>query len=239
MPKISGRTLSRRTAIGALSIAALSLVAAAPAAPAPAWSSKISTSAIGAYIVGNPAAKVRLVEYFSYTCSHCGEFARDGDIPLKTQYIDKGLVVFEYRNLVRDPVDLTAALLARCGGAKTFAANHHAIFMAQPVWLAKVQKAPEAMVKSWYVGTESERARKIAADTGLGALMAKRGYTQAQMNACFDSEVTRAELEGMTNIGLGADHVRGTPAFFINGRHVDVTVWSAIKTQLDAALKAS
>ena len=222
MPKISGRTLSRRTAIGALSIAALSLVAAAPAAPAPAWSSKISTSAIGAYIVGNPAAKVRLVEYFSYTCSHCGEFARDGDVPLKTQYIDKGLVVFEYRNLVRDPVDLTAALLARCGGAKTFAANPHAIFMAQPVWLAK-----------------SERARKIAADTGLGALMSKRGYTQAQMNACFDSEVTRAELEGMTNIGLGADHVRGTPAFFINGRHVDVTVWSAIKTQLDAALKAS
>ena len=227
MPKISGRTLSRRTAIGALSIAALSLVAAAPAAPAPAWSSKISTSAIGAYIVGNPAAKVRLVEYFSYTCTHCGEFARDGDVPLKAQYIDKGLVVFEYRNLVRDPVDLTAALLARCGGAKAFAANHHAIFMAQPVWLTKVQKAPEAMVKSWYVGT------------GLGALMAKRGYTQAQMNACFDSEVTRAELEGMTNIGLGADHVRGTPAFFINGRHTDVTVWSAIKTQLDAALKAS
>lgn len=233
------RPTSRRIAVAVAATAALALFAAATPAQPVRWSAKVETSPIGAYIVGNPNAKVRLVEYFSYTCSHCGEFARDGDVPLKTQYIDKGLVVFEYRNLVRDPVDLTAALLARCGGAKAFAANHHAIFMAQPVWLAKVQKAPEAMVKSWYVGTESERARKIAADTGLGALMAKRGYTQAQMNACFDSEVTRAELEGMTNIGLGADHVRGTPAFFINGRHVDVTVWSAIKTQLDAALKAS
>ena len=176
MPKISGRTLSRRTAIGALSIAALSLVAAAPAAPAPAWSSKISTSAIGAYIVGNPAAKVRLVEYFSYTCSHCGEFARDGDVPLKTQYIDKGLVVFEYRNLVRDPVDLTAALLARCGGAKTFAANHHAIFMAQPVWLADWQSGMcwNAPPTSWPCGTGStvpiRMAETIWACAGLPSI---------------------------------------------------------------------
>jgi hypothetical protein len=43
---------------------------------------------------------------------------RQGRLPLKTQYIDRGLVLFEYRNLVRDPVDMTAALLARCGGER-------------------------------------------------------------------------------------------------------------------------
>src|SRR3546814_5533810 len=93
------------------------LTAAAPPA-ATAWSATIGESGIGAYSVGNPQAKVKLVEYFSYTCSHCAEFAKEAGVPLKAQYIDKGSVLFEYRNLIRDPVDMTAAMLARCGGAK-------------------------------------------------------------------------------------------------------------------------
>lgn len=231
------RVASRSLAIAALAGSAALLVAAA--APAKLWSTNISTSAIGAHVVGNPAAKVKLVEYFSYTCSHCADFSKLGDLPLKTQYIDKGLVLFEYRNLVRDPVDMTAALLARCGTIGSFAGNHRAIFAAQPVWLDKVVKATDAQKTSWYQGTTGERARKIAADTGLSALMQKRGFSAAAVNACLDSEVAQAEITGMTNIARNADRVRGTPAFFINGREVGVTEWPALKTRLDAALKGS
>ena len=229
----------RRLAVAALAGSALALlIAAAPAKPT-LWSSNISISSVGAHIVGNPKAKVKLVEYFSYTCSHCADFAKLGSAPLKTQYIDKGLVLFEYRNLVRDPVDMTAALLARCGPVGAFDGNHQAIFAAQPVWLTRVIKASDAQKTSWYQGDTGARARKIAADTGLAALMQKRGYTAAQVNACLDSEVAQAEVTGMTNIGLGADRVRGTPTFFLNGRDVEVTAWAALKTKLDAALKGS
>ncbi|WP_422059799.1 thioredoxin domain-containing protein [Sphingopyxis sp.] len=228
----------RALATAALAGSALALVAAA--APAkPLWSANIATSAIGAHIVGNPDAKVKMVEYFSYTCSHCAEFSKLGDGPLKLQYIDKGLVLFEYRNLVRDPVDMTAALLARCGTVNNFAGNHRAIFAAQPVWLDKVVKASTAQKTSWYEGTTGQRARKIAADTGLLALMQKRGYTVAALHACLDSEVAQAEITGMTNIAIRADDVHGTPAFFINGREAGVTAWPAVKTKLDAALKGS
>ncbi|WP_083734350.1 thioredoxin domain-containing protein [Sphingopyxis sp. KK2] len=213
---------------------------AAKAAPAaPRWSSTITTSGIGAYSIGNPAAKVKLVEYFSYTCHVCGDFARAATAPLKTLYIDKGLVLFEYRNLVRDPIDMTAALLARCGGPKAFAGNHAAIFAGQPALLDKVTKATDAQKTSWFEGTTGERARKIAADTGLTALMSARGYTAAQQNACLDDGVAQAELTGMTNIGRNADRVAGTPAFFLNGRRVEVTAWPAVKSQLDLALKPS
>lgn len=239
----------RAAAAAAIAGSTIALIAAAaPAKPAaskaavpkaPAWSATVTVSPIGAHIVGNPNAKIRLVEYFSYTCSHCADFAKLGDVPLKTQYIDKGLVLFEYRNLVRDPVDMTAALLARCGTIGAFAGNHQAIFAAQPVWLDKVVKASDAQKNSWYEGTTAERARKIAADTGLGALMQKRGYTAAQLNACLDSEVAQAEVTGMTNIARGADRVRGTPTFFINGSRAEVVEWPALKTKLDAALKAS
>jgi protein-disulfide isomerase len=171
--------LDRRTAVLALSGAALTLLAATPAKPA-AWSQTVTTSPIGAVLAGNPDAKVRLVEYFSYTCHVCADFAKAGSLPLKTQYVDRGLVLLEYRNLVRDPVDMTAALLARCGGPKAFAGNHQAIFAAFPAFIAKVQKATEAQQKSWFEGTTAERARKIAAGTGLTALMrAPRLHTGA------------------------------------------------------------
>lgn len=230
--------LDRRTAVFALSGAALTLLAATPVKPAAA-SSAVTTSSIGAFVVGNPAAKIRLVEYFSYTCHVCADFAKAGSLPLKTQYIDRGLVLLEYRNLVRDPVDMTAALLARCGGANAFVRNHEAIFASFPALIAKIQKATEAQKTSWFEGTTGERARKIAADTGLMALMRARGFTQAQLDAALDSEVARAELTGMTNIGLSADRIEGTPTFFINGRNAEVTAWLALKSKLDLALKAS
>lgn len=231
--------LDRRTAVLALSGAALTLIAAAPAKPAAAWSRAVTTSPIGAFVVGNPAAKVKLVEYFSYTCHICADFAKAGTLPLKTGYIDRGLVLFEYRNLVRDPVDMVAALLARCGGPQAFAGNHQAIFAAFPAFMAKIQKATEAQKKSWFEGTTGERARKIGAGTGLTALMRARGYTQTQIDAALDSEVAQAELTGMTNIALSADRVGGTPTFFVNGRNAEVTAWPALKSKLDLALKAA
>src|SRR3546814_8942324 len=108
--------LDRRTAVLALSGAALTLIGATPTKSA--WSQSVTTSPIGAFVAGNPAAKVRLVEYFSYTCHICADFTKASAVPLKTGCVDRGLVLFEYRNLVRDPVDMTAALLARAGGAK-------------------------------------------------------------------------------------------------------------------------
>lgn len=214
------------------------LSAAAPPAATP-WSATTGESGIGAYSVGNPQAKVKLVEYFSYTCSHCAEFAKEAGVPLKAHYIDKGSVLFEYRNLIRDPVDMTAAMLARCGGAKAFAANHQAIFAAQPVWLAKAAKMTKEQQAPWYQGALGERTTRIAADVGLDALMRGRGYSAAQIKACLSSGVAEAELMGMTNIGLNADRVKGTPTFFINGRRAEVGHWADLKTLLDAAIKGS
>ena len=82
-------------------------------------------------------------------------------------------------------------------------------------------------------------ASPIGQDTGLSAIMQKRGYTTAQIGTCLDSEVAQAEIAGMTNIGQNADRVAGTPTFFINGRNAAVVQWTALKTKLDAALKGS
>lgn len=233
-PEFASFRLGRRTAIAALSgTAMLLLTAAAP------WTSSVSRTSIGAHLIGNPAAKVRLVEYFSYTCGACGHFAKSSSAPLNTQFINSGKALVEYRNLVRDPVDMTAALLARCGRADAFYGNHQAIFAAQTSWMSKVQKASEAQQKSWYEGDAAARAKRIAVDSGLFGLMRARGYSAAALDACLASEVSLAELTAMTNIGRTADQVRSTPSFFVNGSRVESIEWTAVKSALDAALKGA
>lgn len=225
--------VTRRAAIIAFSGAAMLMFTAA----AQPWTNTVSRTNIGAHAIGNPAAKTRLVEYFSYTCGACGHFATNSGALLNNQYVSKGTVIVEYRNLIRDPLDMTAALLARCGRPTQFYGNHQAIFTAQRQWIGKVQAATEAQQKSWYEGDMTERTKRMAVDSGLFALMKQRGYNDAQLNACLASEVSLAELTSMTNIGRTQDHVTGTPSFFVNGAAVGSLEWDRIKTALDAALK--
>lgn len=229
---IRASLFSRRAAVSVFSGAALLLLTGA-AAP---WASTVSRNDIGAHVIGNPAAEVRLVEYFSYTCGACGYFAKNADPLVKSQYVAKGTVQVEYRNLVRDPLDMTAALLARCGRASAFYGNHHAIFSAQSQWVGKVQAASEAQQKSWYEGPTGQRTKRMAVDSGLFALMKTRGYTDAQLDACLASEASLAALTSMTNLGRTQDHVTGTPSFFVNGQSVGGIEWDRVKTALDAAL---
>ena len=42
--------------------------------------------------MGNPNAKVKLIEFGSLTCPHCGEFEEKGAQPLIDNYVKKRLV---------------------------------------------------------------------------------------------------------------------------------------------------
>src|SRR3546814_20972873 len=79
----------------------------------------------------------------------------------------------------------------------------------------------------------------MAAETGPTALLRGGGETEEPLDAARGSEVAQAELTGMTNIGRSADHVEGTPSFFINGRNAEVTAWPALNSKLDLAPKAA
>ena len=109
------------------------------AAPAVNWTTRVALSPIGGHVMGNPAAPTKLVEYVSYTCSHCAHFVGEASAPLKADYVKGGRVSVEARNAVRDKYDLAAALLARCGGPKRFFGNHEALFANQDAWMEQLQ----------------------------------------------------------------------------------------------------
>ena len=104
-------------------LAAAPLLIGATPAKQVNWTATVTQGTNGAFIMGNPKAKVRLVEYVSYTCSHCAHFVGESKVPLKRDYVAKGLVSVELRNAVLNQYDLAAALSARCGGSGRFFGN--------------------------------------------------------------------------------------------------------------------
>ncbi len=223
--------------------AAVPLMAAAapPPEPSPQKSAAQNSAApvtltpIGGHLLGNPKARTKIVEYASYTCPHCAMFEAEGAPAIKANYVRRGLASFELRNLIRDPVDLTTALLARCGPTSRFFANHELIMRNQPVWLSAAQTSTPETRKSWFEGSYGERMGKIAKDTGLFKLMQSNGYTSAQLNACLSDEAAQKTVSAMTEDAqkLG---VKGTPSFLLNGKLLDgVYSWQALKPLLPAA----
>lgn len=219
------------------SVAAALSVTMAVAAPAAAqdtdWTQRVTVSAVGGHIIGNPLAKHALTEYVSYTCNHCASFEMQSHLPLKSDFIAKGHVNAEVRNYVRDPLDLTAAMLARCGGSSKFFGNHRALMSAQSSYLQAAQSASQATRESWYEGAIADRLKKIASDTGLYAILEKRGFTKAQMNVCLSNETEQRKIVAMTKFATDTLKISGTPSFTLNGKVVDnVHSWPALRPQL-------
>lgn len=216
-------------------LASLALIGAAPAAPN--WATTVMQGANGAYVMGNPKAKVRLVEYASYTCGHCAHFSEEASVPLKRDYVARGNVSFEFRNAVRDQFDMTAALLARCGGAGRFFGNTDAIMASQPQWLGKAQAFLDANNARLAKLPPSEGFKAIMRGVGLDAVMKTRGFTVAQLDACLVNKPNQDRVVALTRQAWQVDKILGTPAFKINdvmltgNGHWDI-VEGAIKSAL-------
>ncbi|GMM92851.1 thioredoxin domain-containing protein [Qipengyuania sp. MTN3-11] len=184
--------------------------------------------------LGNPDAETKLVEYMSYTCSHCADFAREGEGAIKLAYIPTGKVSFEIRHLLRDPVDLTAALLTHCGEANRFMANHAAVILKQDEWLAAARATTQAQRSRWQFGSNAARRQAIASDLGFYEIMETRGYERTQLDRCLTDE-TKATALAETSMRDMRDHgIQGTPSFLVNGELLDgVHAWRALQPELD------
>jgi protein-disulfide isomerase len=218
--RLRSKNMSRRSAFHRVSLAGFILLGAVTAYAAPAklnWLLTVAVSDKGSHIMGNPAAPTKIVEYMSYTCGHCANFETNDAPLLKSQYIATGKASFEVRNLVLNAVDLTAAMLARCGGKGRFFGNHKHLLATQKVWLGKankISKATDAKLQAEdYVGYMNG----VYVETGLSNIMQQRGVTLAQGKACIADKAAFKTILDMSDEGT-AMGVDGTPSFLINGK---------------------
>lgn len=202
------------------------------AAPAKTnWLQTFSLTPKGSHIIGNPAAATKLVEYASYTCGHCAHFETD-DVPqIKTQFVATGKVSFEIRNLVRDPMDLTAALLARCGGKGRFFGNHRQLMATQAQWAngSKLSKSTIDLLEAKNIVGFMQGAYT---ELGLDKIMAQRGVTAAQAKTCLADKAAFNSVIKMTDEATDVLKINSTPTLLINGKIVDGHDFATLKPLL-------
>jgi len=166
-------------------------------------------------VLGNADAPVTVVEYASFTCSHCADFHADVLPQLKARYIDTGLVKLVFRDLPTPPAEVaaTAAGLARCAAPERY------FDVADTLMTGQAQMLSSQQVMPWYQ-----------------AAIAVSDRTQAQIETCLADPATLQALRDGQEVAHSLN-VNSTPSVFVNGTRVQDTslagVTAAIVPLLD------
>lgn len=220
-----------RRVLLALLVLALPAQMAIAAAPATDWSKVSQRLPSGAFLLGNPAAPVRLIEYLSLTCSHCAHFEDQGIAPLTAKYIAPGRVSYEVRHALRDGLDLAGSMIARCRGPQSFFVLLPKVFAQQTIWFSRAQAWER--IEQVEGQSPEQLLPKLARGAGFDSLY---GIAPAAMDSCLANDGEQKLLTAQADEAWHHANISGTPAFMINGvLHDDIGEWP----QLDAALAAA
>jgi len=197
------------------------------------WGDTVTITEEDGYVLGNPDAPLKLVEYASHTCGACANFSAQAKAGIK-EYVASGVVSFEQRNLVRDPIDLTIATLVRCGAKENMQplsdrawTNLEATFAAVNQNGAAYQAAGEAPLEQRFVG--------IAEAAGLIDFFAANGLSEDQQRACLTDTATIETIANNSSSQAEELSINVTPSFILNGRRLEVNQWRDIEPLLQRA----
>ncbi|WP_373488981.1 thioredoxin domain-containing protein [Blastomonas sp.] len=196
------------------------------------WAETVTKTGDGYYVLGNPQAPIKLVEYASLTCPACANFAETAFATIRDKYVASGRVSFEMRNFVREPMDLTASLLTRCGSEATYFALTEEVMANQEAMFTKAQAMGEERYGQVLAMPDGQRYVALAEAVGLTDFFAQRGVSRDQANQCLSDVGAARALADNTGKASRDEGIQGTPTFFINGRQIDYSGWPALEAEL-------
>lgn len=192
--------LTRRAALAISAAFAAGSVMAAPAALPDDMS------------LGNPKARIHVIEYASLSCPHCAHFNETVFAGFKTRWVDTGKARYTLKEMLTAPEQVAAAgaLLARCAGPAKYFKVVDEVFRSQPRWA-------DGKIKSVLM--------EIAAANGVSA---------DQFNACMQDQAALDALTLRAKRAFEVDGVDSTPTVFVNG--VKLNPLPQSPAEMDAAI---
>ena len=97
-------------------------------------------------VLGDPGARVTIIEFASLSCPHCAEFHKTRFDWLKENYIDTGKVRFIFRDFPLNRPALLGSMVAHCAEPSKYFAYLSLLFKNQEKW-AFSQPVEEQLVK--------------------------------------------------------------------------------------------
>ncbi len=193
------RRFALLTVLAALTLPAVAAArpkAKAPVKPAPA----AAPQAPADMAMGDPKAKVTIIEYGSVACPFCARFNETVLPDIKAKYVDTGKVRYVYRPMLTGVQSIAASgeLMAECAGKDRYFSVVNAVMRGQHEFYA--------------MGENDMLARPV-----LLRIAASYGMDEKAFTACTTNKTAYSALITRYN-GYLADGFRSTPSFVINGK---------------------
>jgi protein-disulfide isomerase len=149
--------------------------------------------------MGNPDAPIKIVEYGDFQCPYCLEFWRETEPQLIEEYVNTGIVYFEFRTFpIIGPESFSAAEGAYCAGDQGKFWEYHDTLFTNWTGENAGDYTHEKLI---------QYADLLALDTEVFEQCLSNGKHKETV----DQDRAKAE----------ADHVQATPTFIINGNIVE------------------
>ena len=212
-------TLTRRHLL-MITAAAMALAATGTWADTTAPAAADTPIVVPDWGIGDVAAKIKMVEYLSFTCPHCERFHAEIYPKLKADYIDTGKVRLEYHEVYFDQLGLLGAMMARCGGEMRYMGITDMLYAKQRDWAGAADTAAAVV-----------ELKKIARTAGM---------TDDQVDVCLKDDKIAQALVAHYQANIAKDYpgdsFKGTPSFIINGAQYGNMAYEDLQKILDAEL---
>ncbi len=165
--------------------------------------------------LGNPNARVTVIEYASASCPHCARFNNDVFPGFRKKYVDTGKVHYVFREFLTQPAEVAAAgfLLARCAGP------------------AKYFQVLDDFFHGQAHAYETGDVKSLLLSAGGHA-----GLSEEQVKACFDDKAAADALNARVQRHFD-DGINSTPTFIVNGAKLPELTHEVTLEDLDAAIE--
>ena len=222
------------SATGAPSASSTPIAKIAPPA-GKSWADTVTVTPEGGYLMGNPAAPIKLIEFGALSCSHCAEFSQVSFAKMRDDYVASGRVSFELRLFMLNALDIPAAMLATCGAPESVIPLSEQFWAWQPTMFANLQTAGDARLQAAGAMPPDQRFGAIAAVAGMDKFFAERGISADQGAACLADVNKATTLSNQTQQANEKYQVSGTPTFYLNGKNLNTATWATVEPLLQTA----
>lgn len=189
-------------------------------------------------VLGDPAAKVTVIEYASPTCPHCAIFSNDVLPAFKDAYVKTGKVKLIIRPFARNTLDAAIFMLAEHAAKSVDAGTAPAptdpsapsseasaepaapADPSNPSGLSQAAIETYDNVLSTFFKTQQQWGTSSDPLSALKTIATQLGFTEAAFNEALTNQELFNGIDAMRNQALNEFGLEGTPTFYINGKQL-------------------